>query len=162
MNDPERKETAYHEAGHAVMGFILGRTPSTIDIIRDADGNAGHTDFASDLLPKYKQWFNQSPEKQQYLKVRVLVSIAGTAAHDLLCPGRQHDSGDERDEAAAKDMIMETRSWADDHDIYLHSLKILARTKIIENWKKVEEVANMLLRCSHISGDELIRILRGD
>jgi hypothetical protein len=59
-------------------------------------------------------------------------------------------------------MIMETRSWADDHDSYLHSLKTLARTKIIEKWKLVEEVANMLLRRNHICGDELMRLLRGD
>jgi hypothetical protein len=39
----EEEETAYHEAGHAVMGCILGRPPLCVSIVPDAHGNVGQT-----------------------------------------------------------------------------------------------------------------------
>jgi hypothetical protein len=137
MSEPERKSTAYHEAGHAVIGVVLGRIPTSVDIVYDACGNAGHTYFGADLPKDFKRYFNQSPEKRHYLEMRVLIALAGTAAHDFLCSGRAHDEGDNRDERAAMEMIEESRSWDQDHDRYLETLKILVREQVTEHWNRL-------------------------
>ena len=160
MSEAERKATAYHEAGHAVIGVVLGRTPTAVDIVYDASGNAGHTQFAPDLPKDFKRYFNQTPEKRRYLEMRVLIALAGTAAHDFLCPGRAHDEGDNRDERAAMQMIEESRSWGHDHDRYLETLKIHVREKVTKHWTKIVLTAEMLLRCNRVSGADLISLFR--
>jgi hypothetical protein len=84
------------------MSFIHGRIPTSADIIPDARGNAGHTHVENEVIPaNYNRYLETSPEKQRYFEIRVLVALAGTAAHDLMCPRREHDSGDLRDEKQA-------------------------------------------------------------
>lgn len=151
-------ETAYHEAGHAVMGCICGRPPRSVDIRRDQDGNAGHTHFDKDIPYCTKTYFDQSDEKRRYIEVRVLTGIAGTIAHDLLCPGRTHDAGDERDQAHQKDIIADTVSWHD-HDDYLQGRKIEARQMLTEHWSWVAAVAAALVQKIEISGEELIELI---
>jgi hypothetical protein len=159
MNNNERKATAYHEAGHAVIGAIHGRLPTSVDIVYDARGNAGHTLFASDLPPEFKRYFNQSPEKQRHIEMRVLITLAGTAAHDILCPGRAHDEGDRRDEHEAFEMIDESRSWAQDNSAYLEVMKIKVCEQLTEHWPKVVQLAEMLLQRNSISGADLAALL---
>ena len=162
MSDHERKATAYHEAGHAVMSSIYGRVPISVDIIPDLRGNAGCTHFASDDVPdNFKRHFARSPQKQRYFKMRVLVKIAGTVAHDLMCPERLlHDDGDIRDEQEALALVTKSMSWVDDHDAYLQELKAEAREKLLTNSPKVEAVASMLLRQNKISTSEIQSLLQ--
>lgn len=159
MSDDERRATAYHEAGHAVIGAIHNRMPTSVNIVYDARGNAGHTLFADDLPPDFKSYFNESPEKRRYIEMRVLIALAGTAAHDLLCPGREHDEGDHRDEHQASEMIEESRSWAQDHAAYLEAMKVKVREHLTEHWSKVARVAEVLLRQNSISGTELAALM---
>lgn len=159
VRDAERKATAYHEAGHAVIGIVHGRVPTFVDIVYDTAGNAGHTFFAADLPEGFKRYLNQSPEKQRYLEMRVLITLAGTAAHDLLCPGRAHDEGDRRDERDAFEMLDESRSWAQDHDQYLETMKLRVRKELAAHWPKVERAAAALLQRDSISGTDLVALL---
>jgi ATP-dependent Zn protease len=117
-DEAQRVATAYHEAGHAVMGCLLGRYPQSVDILRDTQGNAGHTRFAADYPACMKRWSDKSQEKRCYLRVRVLISFAGTVAHDLKCPGRPQDSGDQQDYQWAKQIVEESMSWDPDYDGY--------------------------------------------
>jgi hypothetical protein len=159
MSNDERRATAYHEAGHAVIGAIHGRQPTSIDIVHDAQGNAGHTLFADDLPPEFKRYFNQSPEKRRYLEMRVLITLAGTAAHDILFPGREHDEGDRRDECQAAKMIEESASWHQDHTAYLEAMKIKVRKQLKDRWPNVARVAEALLRQNYLSGAELAALM---
>jgi hypothetical protein len=147
MHDDARKATAYHEAGHTVMGFICGRVPISVDIIPDEHGNAGHTRFSNDDLPdNYWRYFNASSEKQRYVDIRVLIALAGTAAHDLMCPQRQHDTCDWKDEKNAKELIDESMSWDNEHDAAFDRLKMEAYAKISDNMPKIESITAALMR----------------
>src|SRR5262245_29014532 len=92
--DQERIATAYHEAGHAVMGCLAGRTLEFVTIVPDGTGAVGRTQFTDDVPDGAKRYFDQSEKKQRYGKARVLCEVAGTIAHDLQEPGRAHDKSD--------------------------------------------------------------------
>jgi ATP-dependent Zn protease len=82
------KETAYHEAGHVVMGHVVGRNAVSVTIIREGDA-AGLTRFAA-----YSNTFgklDESREKANRLRALVLSEIAGSAAHDILYPRADSD-----------------------------------------------------------------------
>ena len=89
------------------MGCIHGRYPQSVDIIRDAHGNAGHTCFVSDYPACMKRWFDKSEEKRRYLRIRLLIDLAGTVAHDLKSKDRPQDSGDQQDYQCAKRIVEE-------------------------------------------------------
>jgi ATP-dependent Zn protease len=152
--------TAYHEAGHAVMGCVLGRYPQSVDIFRDAHGNAGHTRFDSDYPACMERWFDESEEKRRYLRVRVLIDFAGTVAHDLKAGDRLQDSGDQQDYQCAKRIVEESMSWDNDYDGYLARLKIETREYLVTHWASVEAVATALLRNSTLLRAEIIDLFK--
>lgn len=158
MTDDERKATAYHEAGHAVMGFVCNRPPKSVDIQPDCCGNAGHTCFTDDSAP-LKRYLDCSSEKRQYLQARVLIALAGTTAHDLMCPGREHDVGDERDENFARALLRESVIWDAECDAALAGFKIQARKKMEQNWHNVEAIACALLTQNVLFANEMQSLL---
>jgi ATP-dependent Zn protease len=159
MHKAERKATAYHEAGHTVMGYILGRPPLSVDIMRDANGNAGHTHFPEDVPECIRSRFDDSPQKRQYLELRVLTTLAGTAAHNILQPNRTPDSGDQMDENQAREIVRDHMSWSDDHDVYIHQLKTMAQKILSENRGAVEAIAAALLERDRLTNDEITAII---
>lgn len=87
------------------------------------------------IRKKFNRYYDDSPAKRRYFEIRVLVALAGTVAHDVICPGRKHDIGDlSDDEQQAKELIRDSL-WIlqDDRDAAFSRLKIKARKKIDEN-----------------------------
>jgi ATP-dependent Zn protease len=155
-----RKATAYHEAGHVVMGNVTGRNAVSVTIVRRRDV-AGETVFEKPLKI-YPSRFDHSPEKKQYLRVLVLTKLAGTAAHDLLCPNRDRDEGDAQDEWDARDTITAMMSWdEEDHDGYLDKLKIEARDILRVHWRSVAAIAEALLKDDKLDEKNIISIIEG-
>jgi hypothetical protein len=116
----DEEGTAYHEAGHAVVGAVRGRPPIFATIIPDGAGAVGKTEFPDDLRPEYKTHFGNSPEKRAYIETRILTSVAGTIAHDLRFPGRAHDAADVNDDRISRELIEDNAGWADnDREAYL-------------------------------------------
>src|SRR5260221_14039764 len=93
-----RVATAYHEAGHVVMGVLLGCFPLSASILPDGSGMVGLTEFPKDI-PDFAdvRTSNPSLKKQRYVEERVMLKLAGTIAHDHKYPHRHHDDGDRKD-----------------------------------------------------------------
>jgi hypothetical protein len=138
MNSSEEEATAYHEAGHAAMGCILGRPPLCVSIVPDAHGNVGQTIFPNDW-PNFEPYSSASLKKREYIEIRVLTEVAATFANDLKFPGRSHDSGDNQDEASARDMIQHVNVL--DREEYLQCMRRKARGLIAQHWPWIEAVA---------------------
>jgi ATP-dependent Zn protease len=64
LSRDEQQATAYHEAGHAVMGCILSRPPQSVSIVPDDSGVRGRTIFDDDCPPSAKNYFDPSEEKK--------------------------------------------------------------------------------------------------
>jgi len=148
------EDTAYHEAGHSVMGCLYGRPPLSATIVRDGHA-AGRTDFDSDVPSFARSYLNDSPRKRAYTEARVVGELAGIAAHDLFEPDRTRDQGDEHDLHWAKELISELVSW-DDHDRYLERALTNAKQQLKANWQWVEAVAKALLERKTLSQQEIL------
>lgn len=155
-NSDDEEGTAYHEAGHAVVGAIRGRPPLYVTIIA-ADGASGKTEFPEDWLDEYKGHFGDSPRKHVYIETRILTGVAGTIAHDLHCPERAHDAGDKFDEQNAIELIESYAGWADsDRDSYFQQLRERARSLLQANWPWVKAVARALIEHKTLQREEVM------
>ncbi len=77
MNDAEKKNTAYHEAGHAVVGYLLGTdTVHMITIVPTGKGALGFTSFRpeADRYQKYKQEYKND----------IAMTLGGRAAEEII------------------------------------------------------------------------------
>jgi hypothetical protein len=142
----DEEGTAYHEAGHAVVGAARGRPPISATIIPDGTGAVGKTEFPKDWLPEYKNHFGDSAKKRTYIETHILTSVAGTMTHDFRFPGRVHDAADANDDRISREIIEDNAGWADDHrERYLERLQGIARDLLQANWPWVEAVAHALM-----------------
>jgi ATP-dependent Zn protease len=156
-----KEETAYHEAGHAVIGYVLERYPLSVSIVADGKGVVGKTEFEQDAPPGGFRYFDQSEMKKKYIRTRVLIEVAGTIAHDIKFPGRAHDEGDANDDHWAKLLVIEGVHFEHDRDAYLGSASQEAEDLLKKNWPLVEKLAAALLERHELSRTELLEILDG-
>jgi ATP-dependent Zn protease len=130
----DEEATAYHEAGHAVVGALRNRPPDWVTIIADG-GAAGKTEFPDDVRSEFKGYSGDWPEKRAYIETRILIAVAGTIAHDLRVPDRAQDAGDAYDKQRARDFIQDHACWAEsDREQYLQQLQESARGLLETNW----------------------------
>jgi ATP-dependent Zn protease len=158
MSDPEstnvETDTAYHEAGHIVVGLLLGRVPVSATILREGHA-AGKTEFDPGVPPFAKHHLNQSLEKRKYTEQRVIGELAGSMALDLFKPGRQHDASDTHDLDFTKELISELVSWQEP-DTYFKEALDRTKNLLSENWHIVEVVAKALLEHKTLSREMIL------
>jgi hypothetical protein len=86
MNQPAdkvRTETAFHEAGHAVIGCLTGHVPLSVTIIADGPF-VGRTEF--DDPPPFTQLKQVSDTNTRYIEARVLTELAGAPRSTFTIP----------------------------------------------------------------------------
>src|SRR5437660_1274872 len=73
----DRVGTAYHEAGHAVMCYILGTECDTVSIIEteDAFGRVFHKPLPNDF-----DIYNPPPERRKQIADRIRILLSGEIA----------------------------------------------------------------------------------
>ncbi len=77
MSDAEKKNTAYHEAGHAVVGYLVGCDPvHMITIVPTGRGALGYTSFRPEA-DRYQMY------KQDY-KNEITMGLGGRAAEEII------------------------------------------------------------------------------
>ncbi len=77
MSDLEKKNTAYHEAGHAVVGYLAGCDPvHMITIVPTGRGALGYTSFRPEA-DRYQMY------KQEY-KNEIAMALGGRAAEEII------------------------------------------------------------------------------
>lgn len=158
----DEEATAYHEAGHAVIGALRGRAPTFVTIIPDGRV-AGKNEFPEDLRPEFKNHLDDSPEKRAYIETRILIELAATVAHDRRFPARVHDAGDAHDERCARAIIQDNAGWADNNRKgYFQQLQDTVRGLLQTNWPWVEAIARALIERRTISGEEIVKLRPGE
>jgi cell division protease FtsH len=78
LNDDERRTTAYHEAGHALVAYLL---PHTDPIRRVTIMPRGRSLGATQFLPID----DRRSYRRDYLLARVAVGLGGRTAEEIVC-----------------------------------------------------------------------------
>ncbi len=77
MSDKEKENTAYHEAGHAIVGYLTGCDPvHMITIVPTGRGALGYTSFRPEA-DRYQMY------KQDY-KNEIAMALGGRAAEEII------------------------------------------------------------------------------
>jgi len=142
-----REFLAFHEAGHAVMAFILGRQIRRATI-RQMRGLSGHVEFeraasgVSEAMEHYRR----------PIEADVLVLLAGRAAEcELTLGSPPSHAGLDRENARALLRLLEDcdeviSSW-------MRYLLVRAQSILQEEWPAVYSVARALMRDEELDGD---------
>ena len=148
---PAREFLAFHEAGHAVMAFLLGRRIRCASI-RRRHGLSGHVDFEHATCGI----FEVAAEHRPLIESDVLVLLAGRAAEcERTLGSPPSHAGLDRENARALLGILEdcdevVSSW-------MRYLLVRAQSMLQEEWPLVYSVARALMRDEEIDGEGVAR-----
>jgi hypothetical protein len=152
-----KRQTAYHEAGHAALGIDLGLTLVSLTICPDVEHKTrGHARWRAD-----PRWFDPSCadlRSRDWMERRVMVLYAGMEAVTRLtgCRSREQAGNDIGDIIA--------------RSLHLYRPPVLARfmsfmlarttawCQVDSNWCKVEAIAAELLTKGTLPGERVRRI----
>lgn len=156
-DDEELSLTAYHEAGHAAMGWILGRQPLEVSIV-PSDGQAG---FCNSALMEGGAGFQSDHEH-----VCMIVLAGGIAQQKY--SSRDDLEGNEQDHdlvaGSVRKMLSRLDTLTNSAQAEAEYFRILdnATREILEYkevWRLVDMVTRILIRDRSIKGDVLEDIL---
>jgi hypothetical protein len=162
MTDATLKATAYHEAGHAVVSFILGRRFRRISI-ESMDDAAGYIEYYDGLFLRkiidgthLVTWLLEHPEEEVKIVDRAIYSaMAGCIAQEMAFPGSVDPGQCEYDKENVIDILIhwDKNGW--------ETAKAKSSEILTENWSLVERLAEALLSKRTLTGKEAREILEG-
>ena len=154
---------AYHEAGHAVVGHVIGRCLSEISIQRDKDlGYRGYCAFDAfaESLYDLPQWRDGSKNPEC-----ITIMYAGSTAFKILCELRQwkreHWRGIEKADFDA--IYLWSLEMFDNNDEILAmqgACQQQAEAILKTHWHAVEALAVTLLQQGWLAGGQAHTIIR--
>lgn len=158
-DEKERCATAYHEAGHAVMRLMLGRsvTRATIKSEGDTLGSVGHRPAKVDT-----EWLGEDWATRRWAETAIMVALAGPEAEQRLT-GSRNGAGAASDDAWVHEVSVDAEGYADERrQAYLRWLQLKVRDWVNDSqfWRQVEAVAAALLERETLTGAEVDRIRR--
>lgn len=153
---------AYHEAGHAVAGYLLNVSIVEVSIIRE-DGNLGHCSY----VELREQLFQERQERtaRNVLEPRIISALAGGYAEKRFT-GRWNEQGMAADLGGVIQDCQELVGVGPDNEepINTYVYRRLRRTRrLLENpanWNAVTTLANELLEHDRLSARKVQGILK--
>jgi ATP-dependent Zn protease len=152
----ERRLTAHHEAGHAVMAELCGEHVTAVEIVGDDDrsGSVRSLRFPPDPVDVVDPNLPTA-----HIERRLLCLLAGPVAEEMA--GGRDDwaerGGVELDEAVR----LALKVVHDCHRVlpYLEEARTHVETLLAQHWDAVERVAEALVERGSLGGDEVRRVL---
>lgn len=142
---PGRKALAYHEAGHAVVGYALGLEIEQVTIV-PSHGSLGRC--------RYQGWDEE--EAAEDIETALLVLLAGAGAEEIAmqAPSRSADLSKARDLALAQG-----RSEAE-ADEQMDRVRSRVTGFLKHHWPVVKALAAVLRDQRELDGTEAIAVIR--
>ncbi|MEN6643998.1 MAG: hypothetical protein ABFE08_16295 [Armatimonadia bacterium] len=152
-----RRAVAYHEAGHAVMDCLRGRSFRWVSIVR-TDAYAGQVQGYD--LPK---WFEpdmaSGPEYDEVIETLVLGLLAGGVVEEEYIGIRPEPWSVQSDLEKAVTLAECLSGSIEDTENYLDEMRERARTLLREHWTAVETLATALLQRPKMNGSAACQII---
>lgn len=155
----EEERTAYHEAGHALIAFVLRRRVCRLTIVPEggATGTCLYGAFRGDVIADAarNRWTRFRLERE------ICLSLAGPVAESIRAHGRTHAAGARGDMVAAQNLAaVLARS---ESEMHAHVKWLWTRTRNVlhtpELWTLVCRVSDALLNAKTIRERELRTML---
>lgn len=148
------EETAFHEAGHAVVGTLLGLTLNNVDIRRVGERNG--VCAWSPLL------YGDPRQRKVDARGHIVTSFAGMEAQRLVNPDADDAAGSDDRHVAftlSVDHAVLPRGCRvvgdDNHHAYLRKLEREAHKAVKAYRPMIERVAKVLLQKRRLTGDDV-------
>ena len=152
---------AYHEAGHAVVGHVIGRLIALVSI-KQAPSYRGCCRFDSyaESTHHHDQW-----QKRRHHPEPLTILSAGTVAVSLLCEQRGWDyevlrTSDLQDGAEIEQLSREMFEDDAECTVALDACWKQASDLLITHWNAVKTLAGELLALQWVTGAEAYSIIR--
>ncbi|CCF84463.1 hypothetical protein [Nitrolancea hollandica] len=144
---PQRKDhTAYHEAGHAVAAFVLGRGFYSVSIT--SEGNSAGRCYFAPRPEMFNPW-SRDPATQSRLEIEVITDLAGGIA-ERIATGFDNVPGMASDVYSAIDTATYITGNEAKRLAYIERAEARAESILRQHWRAVQALAEALLRLGEI------------
>jgi ATP-dependent Zn protease len=155
----QRKWTAYHEAGHAVIGRVLALVCEDASIKADYD-SAGHAITAEPEVCQIewqKRGKRRHPLGNPVLHARIITFMAGAEAEVCLLGKTQGGDSDDRDEIKlmAEELSRDPLPWGGREA----RLRTMTRMLVRRHKDRIERVVAALLAKEALSAEQLDKLV---
>jgi len=159
IREAKLQRTAIHEAGHAVIGRVLGLACGDVTIIADHNSN-GHAILATPYAIE-QAWEDCGKYRDiaSAFRGRILAYMAGREAEEVIL-GR--DGGGDGDDQFQIALMLEEVTIAEEAERLAHRLRRHARSLVKRHRQPIERVAAALLVHRKLTDDGVRRAAFAD
>ena len=156
-----RERTAYHEAGHAVVGFALRRRVLSVSIAPAGDGSRGRCNYAPTNRKHLQSKGEAGPQTRRTVERLIMCTLGGVLAEQLATGVENTIS---KDWPKAKDLAKRVTANEREADAYVAWLRLRTEALLSQPAARamVDAVAHALLKDGpQLSGAQARRIAMG-
>lgn len=152
------EKTAYHEAGHAVVSYFLGRTFKYVTVIPDKDKQTlGH--LRTWRLPKWLQPdIELTPRIKDKIETEIMVKLAGHIAEKKFSKRNNH-IGSSDDTNNATSLALYIGGDGKGTTLFLKWIWYCAESQVNIRWENIITVAQTLLKKKKLTEKEVGEII---
>ena len=155
--DSDLRATAYHEAGHTVMAFTVGRAVKHVTIIPDEnDGSSGSTTYRSPVS-LYKLNLDLGLRARHTLEKCIMTALAGPEAESRVSTAST-DCTDTDEVSSCVGVVCNQPNEQTPYREWLR-LRVVNTLNVPSWWQAVEDVARELQEKRQISGRTARRVI---
>lgn len=159
---PSREATAHHEAGHAVMAFLLGHKVRSVTIVPGATPDGEQYQGMVHSTPRGRvDFYSNTPAMRIKIEHVIMVTLAGDIAQRKFRPRSSRTWHASADRTTAADMALSLCGSGEQTSAFLAWLHIRTRDIIHDRWRVVKSVAAALLERETLTGEELRQVIFG-
>ena len=155
------RSTAYHEAGHAMAGYALGRPLKTVTIVPTED-KLGHVRFGGrSNVPRLEMQF-LGPQARHRVEQDLVVTLAGGAAERRLM-GRANYIGARYDHAFVADVALTFAQGNErEADAYVRWLTCRSDRLVEQWWPQIQRLADSLMEVRTVTVSDIDALFADD
>ena len=158
-SDEQRETTAYHEAGHAVVRYLLAFEPKSVTI--STTSNTQRAAKYGDPLHGIKLDTDGSGRARLRLEKAIRISYAGPLAEKKYSVHWRVSNG-AYDLGRIEELgLIACDGSSTQAKLFLHWLEVATQEMVDAHWRAIERVAKRLLVHNRLAGAHISAVMRG-
>jgi len=160
LTPAQRRATAYHEAGHAVIGEALGVHMKTTSIV-PGEGFDGQVRFRRVLRASDLDGSGNGDRTRLRIERQIMVSYAGEAAQRRHRPRSVRPHHYQSDYQIIADLLRSLWAPGPSADAFAKWLALRTAEMVALHWPQIKRVAAALMERGSLSGEEVREAMWG-